>query len=58
MQLHKYSKVYLNIHAALRYTPNFIHKEKTIWKNIWISTSPEGYVSAPLTSKGMRLLQT
>lgn len=58
MQLHKYSKVHLNMHVTLRYAPNFIHKEKNIWKNIWLSASPEGYVSDPLTSTGMRLLQT
>lgn len=58
MQLHKYSKVHLNMHVTLRYAPNFIHKEKNIWKNIWLSASPEGYVSDSLTSTGMRLLQT
>lgn len=54
MRLHKYSKVHLNV----RYIPNFIHTEKSIWKNIWLSASPEGYISVPLTSTGMILLQT
>lgn len=58
MQVHKNSKVHLNTHATLKYTANFIHKEKSIWKNIWLSVSPEGYASALLTSTGMRLLQT
>lgn len=46
------------MHVTLRYTPDFILKEEPIQEDIWQSASLGGCVSAPLTSTGMRLLQT
>lgn len=46
------------MHVTLRCKPNFILKEEIIREEIWLSASLGGRVSAPLTSTGMRLVQT
>lgn len=58
MQLHKYSKGHLNMHVTLGYTLGFVLKENNIQENICLNASLESCVSTPLTSTGMRLLQT